>query len=164
MKAPHRSIVRVFLQQVSSCLRHTNQAANNIWTHLRPSDVVALTGPMGAGKTSLIQQWVRLGSQTNEEATSPTFSLIKEYNLLLQNKPVHCYHLDLYRLRTQAEVEQLGVEEFFGSPSTLFLIEWAEPFADYLRPVITKKVDIQLLVPSTKNQPLKRIISAEEWC
>jgi tRNA threonylcarbamoyladenosine biosynthesis protein TsaE len=82
---------------------------------------VLLIGNLGAGKTTLAKGIVKgLGAAEPDEVSSPTFTLIHEYN-------PHCYHIDLYRLDTQREVETLGLEEIFEQQAVV-LIEWGERF------------------------------------
>jgi tRNA threonylcarbamoyladenosine biosynthesis protein TsaE len=88
---------------------------------LRPGDVVALIGELGAGKTTLAKGIAAgAGVEDEGEVTSPTFVLVNEYR---GRYPV--YHADLYRLQEAAEVEDLGWEEIvFGDG--ISLLEWAE--------------------------------------
>lgn len=86
--------------------------------------VVLLIGNLGAGKTTLAKGIVSGYNGTAvEEVSSPTFTLIHQYG--------DCYHIDLYRLDEQREVERLGLDEIFGAAS-LVLLEWAERFPDLL--------------------------------
>ena len=85
--------------------------------------VVLLIGDLGAGKTTLVKGIAEgLGAATEDEVTSPTFTLIHEYG-----DPAKVYHIDLYRLDTEREVESLGLEELWGR-DRLVLIEWGERF------------------------------------
>ncbi len=81
------------------------------------SGVVLLIGNLGAGKTTLTK-----GIVGGDEVSSPTFTLIHQYG---ENPPV--YHVDLYRLDEEREVETLGLDELFSS-GALVLLEWAERF------------------------------------
>lgn len=85
--------------------------------------VVLLAGNLGAGKTTLVKGIVAgLGAAGEDEVSSPTFTLIHEYG-----DPPRVYHIDLYRLDTEREVESLGLEDLFAS-GRLVLIEWGERF------------------------------------
>ena len=91
---------------------------------LEPGSVIALIGPLGAGKTRLVQA-VAAALGATEEVTSPTFVLVNEY--LSGKMPV--YHFDTYRLSDDDEFLELGPEEYFvgqaiGGPGLTF-IEWA---------------------------------------
>ena len=88
---------------------------------LFPGAVVALVGPLGAGKTQLVRAVaVGLGVRDPGLVTSPTFVLIQEYDARL---PV--YHFDAYRLRGEAEFFDLGAHEYFEGGGVC-LVEWAD--------------------------------------
>ena len=104
---------------------------------LFPGAVIALIGPLGAGKTHFVRAVAMgLGMINSRLVNSPTFVLIQEYQARL---PI--YHFDAYRLRSHAEFGDLGVHEYF-SGNGVCLVEWAdrvEAFlpADFLRITIT---------------------------
>jgi tRNA threonylcarbamoyladenosine biosynthesis protein TsaE len=81
---------------------------------------VALCGPLGAGKTRLVQAIAEAAGVDRQNVTSPTFVLIQEYH---GRRTI--YHIDAYRVRDEDEFESLGVEEYFESDG-LVLIEWAD--------------------------------------
>lgn len=83
--------------------------------------VYAFYAPMGAGKTTFISEVCRrLGS--DEEASSPTFSIVNEYDTEMWGR---VYHLDCYRLDSEEEGFEIGAEECFASGSACF-VEWPE--------------------------------------
>lgn len=86
---------------------------------LQPNDVIALYGPLGAGKTTLVQG-VAEGLGVKDYVTSPTFILINEYS-----GRIPLYHIDLYRLVDVSQIEDLGIEEYF-TKGGVCVIEWAE--------------------------------------
>src|SRR5947209_10992670 len=100
---------------------------------LFPGAVVALVGPLGAGKTHLVRAVAEgLGVADSRVVTSPTFVLIQEYAARL---PI--YHFDAYRLRGAAEFVELGAHEYFAGDGVC-LVEWADRVAgclpkEYLR-------------------------------
>jgi tRNA threonylcarbamoyladenosine biosynthesis protein TsaE len=92
---------------------------------LRPGAVVSLEGPLGAGKTVLVQGIARaLG--IDEPITSPTFTLISQYRGALD-----LYHVDLYRIQAEEEIEELGLEELMAGEGVV-VIEWGEKAARFL--------------------------------
>ncbi|MEX2015805.1 MAG: tRNA (adenosine(37)-N6)-threonylcarbamoyltransferase complex ATPase subunit type 1 TsaE [Candidatus Hydrogenedentales bacterium] len=88
--------------------------------HLPEGTVLALYGPIGAGKTCLVRGMASaLGAASG--VSSPTFTLVQEY----ATEP-KLFHLDLYRLTEPADLVQLGFEELFDRPPGICVIEWAE--------------------------------------
>ena len=89
--------------------------------------IVLLIGNLGAGKTTLAKGIAKgLGAAEPEQVSSPTFTLIHEYS-------PSCYHIDLYRLDQEREVETLGLEEIFEKEAVV-LIEWGERFRSLMPP------------------------------
>ena len=87
--------------------------------------LVVLRGEVGAGKTTLVKGIAAaLGAASEEDVTSPTFTLVHEY----RGPKVTLYHLDLYRLETERELATLGIDEMTSQPDALVLVEWGERF------------------------------------
>ena len=96
---------------------------------LRPAKLVVLRGDLGAGKTNLVKGIAQAFEAASEDdVTSPTFTLIHEY----RGPQVTLYHIDLYRVDTQRELETLGLDDLMGENSIL-LIEWGEKFPRFQR-------------------------------
>ncbi len=90
-------------------------------SQLFPGAVIALVGPLGAGKTYLVRAIAEgLGIKNSRAVTSPTFVLIQEYEARL---PI--YHFDVYRLPAAGDFADLGVHEYFQG-SGVSLVEWAD--------------------------------------
>ncbi len=96
---------------------------------LTPPKLVLLRGDLGAGKTTLVKG-IAQGFQaaSEEDVTSPTFTLVHEYRGPLAT----LYHIDLYRVDTPRELETLGIDDLIADKSVL-LIEWGEKFARFER-------------------------------
>ncbi len=87
---------------------------------LRPGDVLALIGPLGAGKTQFVRG-LALGAGSMSRVTSPTFKLINEYV-----GRVRLYHIDAYRLDGPLDLVALGCDEFFDADDGAAVVEWAD--------------------------------------
>ena len=87
--------------------------------------LVILRGEVGAGKTTLVKGIAEaLGAATEEDVTSPTFTLVHEY----VGPKVHVFHLDLYRLESEEQIAVLGLDEMLAQENALLLVEWGERF------------------------------------
>jgi tRNA threonylcarbamoyladenosine biosynthesis protein TsaE len=122
--------------------QQTIDLGTDLGKRLNRGDVVALHGPLGAGKTTLVKGIAR-SLHIREPVTSPSFTLIAEYEGFLEGLPVVLYHVDLYRIGHPREIEDLGLEEIFDS-SGICVIEWAEKAAGFL-PESTIQIEIGLL-------------------
>lgn len=105
----------------------TEDLAHRIAELVRPADLLVLTGALGAGKTFFAGALMHaMGLDPDEPVTSPTFALVNEYPL----EPPVC-HADLYRLRTEEDVEELGLDAR-RSEGWALVVEWGSPFSAVL--------------------------------
>ena len=96
--------------------------AQELASTLKGGEVIALQGQLGAGKTTFVQGLAQaLG--VSQAVMSPTFALEKQYQT---NKGFTLHHFDWYRLEDPEAVAMLGVEELFGQPESVVVIEWPE--------------------------------------
>ena len=89
--------------------------------------VIALTGELGAGKTTFAKFFLRAAG-IKKRITSPTFVLMHQYKKSGKNY----FHLDLYRTKNFREIEALGITEAWHHSKNIFLIEWAEKIQRHL--------------------------------
>ncbi len=95
--------------------------------NLKPGDIVALIGDLGAGKTCLTQGIARGAKiDPNQIVNSPSYTLINEYE-----GEIPIYHIDLYRLQRREEILDLGLEVYFEG-NGICIIEWADRMLDML--------------------------------
>jgi len=91
---------------------------------LAPPKLVLLHGELGAGKTTLVKGIAAaFEAAAEEDVTSPTFTLVHEY----RGPRANLYHIDLYRVDTQRELDTLALDDLRADDSVL-LIEWGEKF------------------------------------
>lgn len=93
--------------------------------------VVGLCGNLGAGKTAFVQCVAEILGVT-ENVTSPTFVIIKSYNILSPKPYNLLVHIDAYRLKNGDELRKLQFEQLLTDPKNLILIEWADLVAEIL--------------------------------
>ena len=109
---------------ISSSPEETVAIGEHIGEILKPGGVLALRGPLGAGKTCLVKGVARFLA-VEEEITSPTYTIVSEYEGKLEGKTLPFYHIDAYRLQGEDEFYALGGEEYlFGRG--LSVVEWSE--------------------------------------
>jgi tRNA threonylcarbamoyladenosine biosynthesis protein TsaE len=101
---------------------------------LRPGDAICLSGPLGAGKTTLVRGLIRALTTPEQEAPSPSFTLVQLYDAAF---PIA--HFDLYRLERASEAEELGLDEALDDGAAL--IEWPERLEGRLPP---DRLDIEI--------------------
>ena len=108
---------------------------------LKPPQLLILRGDLGTGKTTLVKGIAQaLDAAEADEVTSPTFTLIHEYDGTQGGKPVKLFHLDVYRLEGERQLESLGIEELL-TDDALVLVEWGEKFKS-IRKMATGEIAI----------------------
>ena len=118
---------------------------------LAPPKLVLLRGDLGAGKTTLVKGIVQAFEAASEdEVTSPTFTLIHEY----RGPKASLYHIDLYRVDTQRELDTLGLDDLIGE-GNLVLIEWGEKF-----PRFERERDLEILLERAGEDRRRIVVSA----
>jgi tRNA threonylcarbamoyladenosine biosynthesis protein TsaE len=144
----------------TSCVEATERLGAAFAAVLRPGDVVALSGPLGVGKTRLVSGLVRALSP-GARVRSPSFTLVSEFS-----GEVPVFHLDLYRLQGTRDVEGLGLEDLAARGA--LVVEWGERLpgewlADALHVAITPgEGDERLLTASGSGTRGHELLAA--WC
>lgn len=121
----------------SHSVSETEQFASRFAKTLRPGDVIAFTGGLGAGKTAFVRGLAQ-GLGVRGEVSSPTFALVHEYT-----GPIPLYHFDMYRITDLDDLYSTGFFDYLESGGIL-AIEWSENIQGVL-PENTITVEIQVL-------------------
>jgi tRNA threonylcarbamoyladenosine biosynthesis protein TsaE len=124
---------------------------------LQPPQLLILRGDLGTGKTTLVKGIAQaLDAAEADEVTSPTFTLIHEYDGAREGKPVKLFHLDVYRLEGERQLESLGLDELL-TPNALVLVEWGEKFKS-----IRKKATGEIVIASAGGDARKITVTLKE--
>ena len=124
---------------------------------LKPPQLLLLRGDLGTGKTTLVKGIAEaLDAAEADEVTSPTFTLLHEYDGALNGKTVKLYHLDVYRLEGERQLETLGLEESL-TPDALVLVEWGDKFKS-----IRKRATGEIVIASTGGDARKITVTLKE--
>ena len=113
------------LRITTGSVKETEDIGEQLGKIAFPGMVILLTGDLGAGKTTFARGIAR-GLNVTSPVTSPTFTLIEEHYGRLP-----LYHMDVYRLNTPEELEDIGYEEYVGGDG-LCLIEWGDQVREWL--------------------------------
>lgn len=114
------------LDFISHSPEQTRRVGVRLGRHARPGDCFLLSGPFGAGKT-LLTQGIAAGLEIADRVTSPSFTLVNEYaGRTAGGAAVRLYHVDLYRLETEAEVRSVGLDDLLDDPEGIAAVEWPD--------------------------------------
>ena len=109
-------------------VHQTEELAGAIASHVRPRDIVVLSGEMGAGKTAFVRGFAAgIGVSSDETVSSPTFTLVHTYD----TGKIVLHHADLYRLGRLSDVQDLGLREL-ADLGDVVVIEWGDVASDVL--------------------------------
>jgi tRNA threonylcarbamoyladenosine biosynthesis protein TsaE len=115
----------IIRQTITRSAAETIAYGQSLARELSPPLTILLRGDLGAGKTTLVKGIAEgFEAARAEDVTSPTFTLIHEY----RGPRVTLYHIDLYRIETERELETLALDDL-RAPDSILLIEWGEKFA-----------------------------------
>lgn len=136
------------MKLITRSTEETYALAQKIAQELNGGEVILLNGTLGAGKTTFTKG-LALALGVKKTVVSPTFTIIKEY----EGEKLHLYHIDMYRLESDDELEELGVEELYREDSVV-VIEWNRAT---ILPNKVIKIDIEVIDPTTRKWEVKGI-------
>ena len=105
------------MEIITKSARETQDLGEKIGTDLKSGSLICLYGDLGSGKTTFMQGFA-IGLGIKKRVLSPTFIIMRQYDNL--------YHIDLYRIKDEKDVESLGLQEIWSDPKNVIAIEWPE--------------------------------------
>ncbi|MFA5935600.1 MAG: tRNA (adenosine(37)-N6)-threonylcarbamoyltransferase complex ATPase subunit type 1 TsaE [Patescibacteria group bacterium] len=122
-----------------------NDVAEYLSDKVKPGDIITLSGPLGAGKTTLVQALSKkLGSKKIPQ--SPTFALLRSYPLTNKTKLKRLIHVDAYRIEHERELLALDLDEELSDGKSLLVIEWPEKIPTWIKQKRDKIYDVAISV------------------
>ena len=131
---------------VTNSAAETRTLGEQLASRLQPGDTVILEGELGAGKSELARGIAR-GLGVTETVTSPSFTILNVY----ESGRCPLYHFDWYRLESEEELYELGMDEYLGGDGVA-VVEWAERCPDA---VPEKRIRIRLEVTGEETRRIE---------
>ncbi len=132
----------------------TARLGRAIASQLRTGEAICLSGPLGAGKSTLARALVRALTTANEEVPSPTFTLVQFY----EGPRLNIAHFDLYRLSHADEAYEIGLDEALDEGAAV--IEWPERLDGQLP---CDRLDVVIALSETGDSREARLIAHGTW-
>ena len=132
----------------------TYNIGKKIASNLSQGDIVAFYGDLGSGKTAMIKGICDY-FDVDEIVVSPTFTIVNRYEGKEKNIPITIYHIDLYRIENDKELQEIGFSEYLNDSNAIKLIEWAD------RTNLINNSAIRILIKPDKSNDNYRKITIE---
>ena len=138
-------------------LEHLNSLSQKVAEKLSKNDCIFLIGEIGVGKTTFARYLINYLQEKNgekiTEVLSPTFNLLYEYDL----KGIKIMHYDLYRIRDEKELKQLGI--FLDNQDTIKIIEWPQ----LINIPLSDKLEIHLDYVKNEKEREVKFVGSGKW-
>ncbi|MBE9536315.1 MAG: tRNA (adenosine(37)-N6)-threonylcarbamoyltransferase complex ATPase subunit type 1 TsaE [Proteobacteria bacterium] len=135
---------------VADSVEKTNSLGRELGSVVRAGDMIALSGELGAGKTTFVKALATGLGISEDDVSSPSYTLLNEYD-----GRIPMYHFDLYRLEGADDVDDLGFDEYMDGDG-LAVVEWAD-VAPQILPSEYLEIKIMIKGKESRNLELKGI-------
>ena len=115
---------------LSNSPQETKKLGESFGKKVKGGEVIGLIGQLGGGKTVFVQG-IAKGLGIKEKITSPSFILMKSYPVK-KGKIKNLVHIDCWRIKSENELETIGLEDYLGKKNTVIVIEWADKVKKFL--------------------------------
>ena len=129
---------------ITKSSKETKQLGKNFAKTLKSGDVICLYGNLGGGKTTFTQG-LSEGLGIKEKIISPTFIIIRSY------PDNNFYHVDLYRVDSEQNLINLGLEEILNDSSSIVVVEWAEKLKSFMP---KKRIDVRFSLEGENSRKI----------
>jgi tRNA threonylcarbamoyladenosine biosynthesis protein TsaE len=133
----------------------TCRLAAGLAARAQRGDVIALSGPLGSGKTSFARAFIRARGLESSEVPSPTFMLVEVYD---GDSAIPVWHFDLYRIENPEEIRELGLDEALAEG--ISLIEWPERLGAFLP---AERLDLSLAMGKSAGARVASLSGSSAW-
>ena len=139
---------------ISRSLEQTESIGSALGELLKPGDLLAVRGPLGAGKSALCRAIVRqIMGDPGTEVPSPSYTLVNVYDA----PNCEIWHADLYRLGDESELHEIGLEDAVAQ--SVVLVEWPERWPN----PPSRRLEISI-TPSSGDDRTLRVAATGAWC
>ncbi len=150
--------MKQIVNKVTNSYEETIAVAKEFAKTIKSGDFVAFFAEMGAGKTVFVRG-IAQRFKLEEMVCSPTFSIVNEYPYEGEKKLVHC---DLYRIRNEQELYEIGFFDYLKDENVLMLAEWSEKIVEFL-PKNYFKVKIEIVSENMRKILIERQSENEDF-
>ena len=119
-------------QRLIATLSDWDPFISDLLSSIKPGTIIALSGPLGAGKTTFVQSLAR-ALEIAITPTSPTFSLVRTYPVKQHPFIKKLIHVDAYRIEDEKDIMTLGLEELLAEKGSLMCLEWPEKVESWVQ-------------------------------
>lgn len=140
------------IEHIVNTLEETNAVAKELASTFKGGDIVLLRGNLGAGKTAMTKMIAtELGVQ--DEVTSPTFAIMNMYPLPKANNGIETLiHVDTYRMESEEDLLNIGLQDYLDEQNTLTIIEWPEKMQAMLEG--KQMIDIEMVLQEDNSRKI----------